>query len=220
MVCVRKCLLSALRACGSLWGAESLLRERIPLQNFPLVGETHITPPAKGFPLCNSNHLMDFGVPAVRFLLNHIFAYLPVYHIFLKKMFTVFSTFQREQFSSTHTHARTPPRKHRCSSRRQRGPSRQGMEAGDAVVALAEHSRAFPQTLPPARVRAGCGGQAGTSRPGNHPPGTAALPERRILLDVIYSRAELHWRFSEPSHLQPRTGGSPVYKLAPQVSSQ
>lgn len=40
LVCVvRKYLLSALPAGGGLWGDESLLRERIPLQNFPLVGK-------------------------------------------------------------------------------------------------------------------------------------------------------------------------------------
>lgn len=57
LVWIRKCLFSALRAGGGLWAAESLLRERIPLQDFPLVGKTPIASPAKGFLLCISRSL-------------------------------------------------------------------------------------------------------------------------------------------------------------------
>lgn len=74
LVCFRHYPLSALRACWGLWGAESLLGERIPLQNFPLVGKARIASPVKGFPLCNSKCLMDFGVLAVRFILSYVFA--------------------------------------------------------------------------------------------------------------------------------------------------
>lgn len=176
LVWVRKCLLRALRACGGLWGAEPLLRGRIPRHCVPSESLSSVTQSVRQI----LEHLQPDS-PGIVFLHSLLFTASVKKNVFPSALLSSRSSFL------PHT-----PRTSTRAPAGRTGLSRQLKDVGDTVVVPSKGQSGISPSAPP-RPESG----PGRGALGNQ------LPEHRVLPNVTYRRAELRQHFPEPPPAQP-----------------